>query len=161
MATLRLPLLIAVLGLLATQALAQDAKPVSTHEQAARELLRAVGVQRATEAGAEAMMGLIRNNPNLAPFEDVFRAWYRKVFSQGDLEGELAVIYMRHFSEDELRALTSFYQTPVGRKAIDELPAAMKEGAELGMRRAKEHSAELEEMLKAARAERDRKKNAE
>jgi hypothetical protein len=125
----------------------------STHEQAARGLLRVMGVVRTAEAGAEAMMGTIRGNPELAPFEDVFRAWYKKVIATGDFEGEMAEVYMRHFTEQELREIATFYETPLGHKMLETMQEVMKEGAEVGMKRAKEHAPELEQMLKKAREE--------
>ena len=152
---------IAILGTLllalAGMALGQAAAPVSSHEQAARELYRLLGGEKLAETGAEAMMGVVRENPELAPYEDVFRAWYKKVFSQGDLEGEMVKIYMGAFSEDEIRQLAAFYRTPIGQKALSKMPEVTKQGAEVGLRLAKEHSGELQEMLEAAKKEREKK----
>jgi hypothetical protein len=132
----------------------QAAKP-SSHEQAAREIYRLLGGAKAAEAGAEAMMGTIRQNPELAPYEDVFRAWFRKVFAAEGFESEVVALYMKSFSEAELRELTKFYKTPVGQKALALFPELMKQGAEIGMRRGQEHAAELEEMLAQAKRERE------
>jgi hypothetical protein len=134
------------------------AEPTS-HEAAARRLVRVAGGANMAESGAEAMMGMIRGNPELAPYEDVFRAWYKKVFGSGDFEGEMAGIYMKYFSEKELTDLATFYETPLGRKTLSALPQIMKEGADLGMARGKEHQAELMQMLDAAKAEREKKPN--
>jgi len=150
-----LPLLLVLVG-----AAAQETAPVSSHEKAARDLYQSFGGAKTAEAGAEAMMGLVRDNPDLAPFEDVFRAWYQKVFAAGDLESEIVKLYMEAFSEAELRELGAFYKSPLGQKALEKLPEMMKQGAEIGMRRAKEHSAELEEMLEKARKERGNQKPA-
>lgn len=143
-----------LLAVLLTCSVLVSAGERTPHEEAARRLVRLSGGVANAEAGADAMMGMIRDNPDLAPYEDVFRAWYRKVFAAGDFEGEMAQIYMRHFTETELNDLCDLYQTPVGRKMLAELPAVMKEGAELGMARAKEHQSDLIEMLNAAKAER-------
>jgi len=137
-------------------ALAQEPAQLSSHEKAARDLYSLLGGVNLAESGAEAMMGIIRNNPELAPYEDVFRAWYRKVFASGDLESEMAKIYMGAFSEKELLELTAFYRSPIGQKAIKTLPVLMKQSAELGMRKAQEHSGELEEMIAKAKAEREK-----
>lgn len=142
---------------LAGMALGQAAAPVSSHEQAARELYRLLGGDKLAETGAEAMMGVVRENPDLAPYEDVFRAWYKKVFAAGDLEGEVVKIYMGAFSEDELRQLAVFYRTPLGQKALSKMPEITKQAAAVGLQMAKDHSNELEEMLAAARKEREKK----
>jgi hypothetical protein len=146
-------------GLAARVAFGQEAPKVSPHEQAAREMLQVMGVTRLADAGAEAMMGVVRQNPDLAPYDDVVRSWYKRIYTGGDLEGEMAAVYMRYFSEEEMRALTLFCKTPLGQKTLEALPKIMKEGAEVGVKRAKEHQSELDDMLQKARAERAPAKN--
>ena len=136
------------------------AAPQSGQERAARELYRIVGGESSAEAGAEAMLQMVHDNPQLAPYADVFRAWFKKVFAEGDLEGEMAAIWMKHFSEAEIRELIAFYQTPLGRKALKAMPEIMKEGAAIGLARANAHQGELEEMLHKAREERAKKEDA-
>jgi hypothetical protein len=146
----------AVLSLLLTCSSYAAPSDRTSHEEAARLLIRAMGGVATAEAGADAMMGMILDNPELAPYEDVFRSWYRKIFAAGDFEGEMAQIYMKHFTEPELKELRALYQSPIGQKMLAELPAVMKEGADLGMARAKEHEAELIEMLNTAKAQREK-----
>lgn len=142
------------LFLVLVAAAAQEPAPVSSHEKAARDLYRLIGGESLAGTGAEAMLGLVRENPETAPYEDVFRAWYKKVFASGDLESEVVALYMQTYSEQELRELAAFYKTPLGQKTLATLPVMMQKSAEIGMRRAKEHSAELQEMLEKARKER-------
>lgn len=146
---------------ISTCALSVNAAERTTHEVAARRLVQISGGVANAEAGADAMIGMIRDNPALAPYQDVFRAWFKKVFATGDFEGDMAQIYMRHFSEQELDQLSELYQSPLGRRMLAELPAVMKEGAELGMARAKEHESELISMLDAARAEQEKPETAQ
>jgi hypothetical protein len=146
---------------LAGAVMAQEPAQISSHERAAREFFRLMGGAKMAEEGAEAMMGVIRENPGLAPYEDVFREWIKKVFASGDLEGEMAAIYMGAYSEAELREIIAFYKTPVGQKTLATLPELMKQGAELGMKRAQAHSAELEAMLEKAKEEREKQKEPE
>jgi hypothetical protein len=152
-------LLVFVVGLLIFPAATITAAEPSAHEWAARRLVHLTGGAATAESGAEAMMSMIRENPDLAPYEDVFRAWYKKVFASGDFEGETAAIYMKYYTEKELGDLAAFYETPLGRKSLSTLPQIMKEGAELGMARAKEHQPELLQMLAAAKAEHEKKPN--
>lgn len=46
---------------------------------------------------------------------------------RGDLEEEVAKIYARIFSEDELSTIDSFFSTKAGRKFLNELPLAIRE----------------------------------
>lgn len=138
-------------------ALSLGAAPMSSHEATARELVKTVGGQKLAEASANAMLGSVLQNPDLAPYGDVLRAWCKKIFSEGDFEGELAGVYMKHFTEQELRELIAFYNTPVGQKALATMPEIMQEGAAIGARRAQEHQDELIQMIEKAKAEREKK----
>jgi hypothetical protein len=51
---------------------------------------------------------------------------------RGDLEVMIADAYDRHLSVDDLRQLLAFYQTPVGRKVLAELPGIMQESFQAG-----------------------------
>lgn len=70
--------LLVFLGLLILPAMAMTAAEPGSHEAAARRLVHITGGANMAESGAEAMMGMIRGNPDLAPYEDIFRAWYKK-----------------------------------------------------------------------------------
>jgi uncharacterized protein len=147
MAVIGLPLLVLI-------GAAPKPAPVSPHEKAARDLVRLVSGREIAKTGMEAMVKDIRSDPDTAPYEDVFRAWYQKFFAENDAESEMVKLYMETFSEKELLEITAFYKTPAGRKAITALPELMTQAAEVGMRRTEEHRAELMEMLEQARVER-------
>jgi len=59
----------------------------------------------------------------------------------------MAKIYMAEFSESELNELTKFYQTPLGKKTIQKMPALMAKGAEIGQKRVQKHLPELQAAL--------------
>jgi len=41
--------------------------------------------------------------------------------------------YQKHFTKGEIEALNTFYSSPIGQKALQELPAVMQEGAQAAM----------------------------
>lgn len=57
----------------------------------------------------------------------IVREILSRAFADGSLQDELAGIYARHFSQDEVEAMIEFYETPVGRKTIELLPVIMNE----------------------------------
>jgi hypothetical protein len=70
-------------------------------------------------------------NPRIpAAFWDRFLAEARN--QRGQLEDMLVDVYDHHFSSDEIRQLIAFYQTPVGRKMVSEMPAVMQESMQAG-----------------------------
>jgi uncharacterized protein len=52
--------------------------------------------------------------------------------SMSGLIQQVAQIYVRHFSEQEMRTLLAFYGTGTGKKLLAEMPAVIKESAALG-----------------------------
>ena len=141
---------------LAHGALAQDAK----HMEAAGELFSLVGGAKLAEQGAQGMMSMVRNNPELAPYEDVFRAWYTKIFAEGEFEQQILELYAKAFTEQELRGLIEFYKSPLGAKALEQMPILMRQGMGIGERLAEKHAGSLHEMLGKAKKERETAKPA-
>jgi hypothetical protein len=141
-------------------AAAEPAKPLSSHEQAARTLCGLVCGAGSLQTGAE-IMSQVHGNPELGDMEDVFRGWFVSAMSLWDREGDMAPDYMAAFSEQEMRDLIAFYQTPLGRKALTKLPELVRKEAELSGREAGAHEAELETVLAPRLKELEEKKKAE
>jgi uncharacterized protein len=51
-----------------------------------------------------------------------------------ELMAEMAPLYTRHFSAEELRAMTAFYRTPVGAKMLQTMPQIMGESMQISQR---------------------------
>jgi len=88
------------------------------------------------------IMGEFRKQHPEAPdsFEAIATEEMRKAFLEGmdGMRDRVAVIYSAHFTLEDLRALADFYQTPLGRKMIHEMPALMQESYVVGMKWAQE-----------------------
>lgn len=135
-----------VLPLIATPVSGQAAP--TSHEQAAREFLTAIGIEKILQEISSALANnLIRSNPPLAAHRDVILAWTTKYVTWEAAAPELVKSYTKAFSEPELREITAFYGTPTGRKMAAELPRLMENAAAEGGRLAGTHIADLERML--------------
>jgi hypothetical protein len=73
--------------------------------------------------------------------------WYEKDIHFEDIRPKLIDIYVKHFTEDEIKQLIAFYQSPIGRKMVREMPVVMKEGAEVGQEYTKSKIADLDAVL--------------
>ena len=49
-----------------------------------------------------------------------------------DLYDKIAVIYDKHFTEDDLKAIIAFYESPIGKKMVKEMPEIMQESMDVG-----------------------------
>lgn len=129
----------------------------TSHREAVSELLAVMNVERtldqAMEIGLDAQL---RNNPGLKPYEGILRSFLSKYMSWTYLEDRFIEVYMREFTEPELRTICAFYRTDVGKKAIEKLPVLLAKGAEIGQQAVQEHLGELT----AAIEERARELNA-
>lgn len=153
-------------ALLASSVLAAPlagAEPAASksRESAARELFDVTGGMKAASSGEEAMITAVRTNPQLGPYEDVFRTWYQKTMAKAGLDVEIVALYAEMFTEEELKGLTAFYRSPLGQKALSKVPEIMKRGAEIGVEAAKQNQSELEKMLEARRVELEAKEKSQ
>ena len=62
---------------------------------------------------------------------------------------EIIDIYARHFTEDDVRDMIAFYETPIGKKTIEVMPRLMQEGMQAGQRWAAEMMPGVEERVVA------------
>jgi len=115
-----------------------------------------IGNQMGTMIVQQVYAGLRRSNPNLpadsiAILEGVTVGLLTE--RSGELLERVVPLYGKHFSEAEIVELVSFYESPIGQKAIRVLPVIMQEMAPLSQAWATELQPELEKRLKARLSE--------
>jgi hypothetical protein len=57
-------------------------------------------------------------------------------------------VYQRHFTHDDVRGLIAFYETPLGRKLSEELPAMTQESVQAGMKWGASIAPKIQERVK-------------
>lgn len=127
-------------------AFASDARSV----QAAESLLAVTQMENLLDESIDQALALqIQQNPQLAPFEPVLRAFFRKHMSYESLKPDLIAIYTNSFTADELDEITAFYHTATGQKTVRLMPVLMQRAAQMGLNRVQANVGELETMIKA------------
>lgn len=109
--------------------------------KAAEKLADVIDLKAQMSNGFEAMMPMINNmsekmklNPaDAKELEGIFRSWFMEDFDHAKIFTETIKLYAQNFTEEELTGLTSFYESPLGRKSLTALPLLMKKGAQMGM----------------------------
>jgi hypothetical protein len=94
----------------------------------------------------------VKQNPSLAPYEPQMRAFLMKHMSWASLKDDMIRIYTAEFSEQELKELMAFYQTPVGKKSVEKMPVLLQKGAEIGQQKIQKHLPELQAAIQGAGA---------
>lgn len=136
----RLPIAVLALFVAAMPASAQppaDAARVA----AARELITSMGADAQFDTVIDTLLGGLRislrqQRPSAgAEIDDVMKRLVDKFKSRRSEVTDLtAPIYAEHFTVAELKELTAFYATPIGRKMVTSLPSISKRSIEVGMR---------------------------
>ena len=141
-------------GVLA-QAAARGAPPAAgdtaaSHRRAAERLLEVSGAERMFAGQADALLRQqLAAQPQLAPFEDVLRDFYRKHLDYATLKPDLVRLYVETFSEKDLDDMIAFYQTDLGRRMLAKLPEVQAKSIALSQQRLQ---AALPELMSAVRA---------
>ncbi len=129
-------LLIALLAFVPVWARADD----TSHRAAAAKLIELVNgreVMRsaflsALDASISAQM---KDQLASAEYKDTRQAmvdWFDQDFKWDELEVKFVDVYVKAFTEDELNQLTAFYQSPLGKKTLTQLPQVMNEAMQIG-----------------------------
>lgn len=139
---------------------APSSAPVSSHTQAAMDLLRVTNVESMIDQQTQAMMGaMVQQNPQLAPFSDVILKWAGTYISWKQLGPQFVSLYEANFTEAELRELLKFYQSPVGQKSLSKVPELTRSAMQVGMAAAQAHAPELIQMINERKAALDKAAN--
>jgi hypothetical protein len=69
------------------------------------------------------------------------------VYSVDEMISDMIPVYQRHFTKDDVNALTAFYSTPAGQHMLALQPVIMKEYMPVVMKRVQESSAKLTDEL--------------
>jgi hypothetical protein len=135
MRTLRV-LVIALLLTGAAERVRADDTPSPEALQAANDLFSILSTDMVTQLTAQMtkmIWPMLEQQARSDKIDDATIAELRQQFTQSqtqniaDIVKDAAPIYARHFTVDELHQLTAFYRSPVGVKAMHELPQVMGE----------------------------------
>ena len=138
----------ALMGFALTAAQAQA--PSAGAVAAARELIQVKGGGAMFEPVIPGVVETTKNsllptNPNLSRDLNEVSLQLRKEFEtkKAELVYEVAIVYAKHFTEQELKELVTFYRSPLGLKMLKEEPVAVEES----LKRAQDWSIEFSEVV--------------
>jgi len=90
----------------------------------------------------------IQQDPNLEKYRDILTQFIGKHIGWQALREDLAAMYQRDFSLEELQKINEFYITPVGQKVITTLPKLVQQRNQLAMQRLQQNISELQQLIK-------------
>jgi uncharacterized protein len=145
---LRWALAAALVGFAAVAAQAQT--PTAGAVAAARELIQTKGGGAMFEPAVPGVVESTKNslmptNPNLTRELNEVAAQLRREYEakKAEIIYEVAVVYAKHFTEQELKEMVAFYKSPLGQKMLKEEPVALDES----FKRAQDWSIDFAEVV--------------
>lgn len=121
----------------------------NAHRKAASEMMQASGVPAMLKRSFDAQLeGQIKALPELEKIRNELTVFYRNAFSFKELEPELAAIYMKHYTLEEMKQITAFYRTPAGRKKAQVDSRISTELGELFLKHGQKKLPELQKLLR-------------
>ena len=119
-----------------------------SHRKAAENLLLVMEVDKSLPMIADQVVeNQLQQNPQLAPQREVLQRFLTTYVNWESVKEETITAYTHEFTEPELKKLTEFYKTPVGKKASEKMPQLAFLAGQLGLKKAQAHQAELRQML--------------
>src|SRR6266567_3284746 len=119
-----------------------------SHRKAAENLLIVMEVDKSLPKIADQVVeNQLQQNPQLAPQRDIMQKFLTKYLNWESVKEDTITAYTQEFTEPELKKLTEFYKTPVGKKASEKMPQLAFLAGQLGLKKAQANQAELRQML--------------
>ena len=119
-----------------------------SHRKAAENLLIFMEVDKSLPKIAEQVVETqLQQNPQLAPQREVLQQFLTKYVNWESVKEDTITAYTHEFTEPELKKLTEFYATPVGKKASEKMPKLVFIAGQIGLKKAQANQAELQQMM--------------
>jgi hypothetical protein len=119
-----------------------------SHRKAAENLLLVMEVDKSLPKIAEQVVeNQLQQNLQLTPQREILQRFLTKYVNWESVKEETITGYTQEFTEPELKKLTEFYKTPLGKKASEKMPQLAFIAGQIGLKKAQAHQAELRQML--------------
>jgi hypothetical protein len=125
----------------------------SSHVQQVETLFKLTQMEKKVDQSIDSILELqMSQNPALSVHEVEMRAFFEKYIGWAALKNDITAMYLRTFSEDELKKINDFYITPAGQKVISVLPELVQQRNQLAMTRLQQNIGELQQIISVPQA---------
>jgi hypothetical protein len=123
------------------------------HLKAAEDLLTSSGASAQLKGNIAAMINQSSANvpaDKKEKFVGIMNAFMNKYLNWDLIKDQMAAMYAQEFTEQELKDLSTFYQSPLGKKMNQKQPVLFQKGAQIGQMAVQSHQSELQQMMQDA-----------
>jgi len=120
----------------------------SSHLQQVETLFKLTQMEKKVNESVDTIMQLQMNqNPQLMQHQAAMRGFFERQIGWPALKSYITDMYLRTFTEEELKTINAFYITPTGQKVISTLPSLVQERNQLAMQRIQQNIGELQQII--------------
>jgi len=127
--------------------LADDA----SHREQVETLFRLTQMEKKIRESVDSVLQLqLQQYPQLRKNSKALEKFLQKYIGWDAMKQDIAEMYLRTFSEQELEQINAFYITPAGQKVINVVPQLVQQRNQLAMTRLQQNIGELQQMVSPA-----------
>jgi len=89
----------------------------------------------------------VQSNPSLKEITPMIEAFFTKYMGWEAQRGDIAALYAKNYTVEELKELNKFYQTPLGQKTVQLMPQLAAASAKIGQSKMIGHMPEMKAMI--------------
>jgi hypothetical protein len=116
----------------------------------AHELLQTMNMEKTYTGMIDKVTEMqLHQNPKLKAIEPTIHAFFMKYMGWGALKEDMAKMYAKSYTEEEIKELIAFYKTKVGEKTLKLMPKLAITGTAIAKTKLSEHIGELKTMVDA------------
>jgi len=113
-------------------------------------LFRLTQMEKKIQESVDSVVQLqLQQNPELQRNRQALESFLQKYIGWPAMKEDIMRMYMRTFSEPELKEINAFYITPTGQKVINVVPELVQERNRLAMQRLQLNIGELRKLISA------------
>jgi len=91
----------------------------------------------------------IQARPQLKAIEPAIKAFFTKFMGWASQKGDIAAMYAKNYTVEELKELNKFYQSKLGQKTVQIMPQLAAASAQIAQSRMMKHMPEMKAMVEA------------
>jgi len=110
----------------------------SSHRKAVENMFKAAQMDKLIQQMTTNLVAQhLQQEPTLAPYKDILEQFYTRTVGWAAIKGEVINLYMKEFTEAEIKEITVFYASATGQKMLASMPVLMAKTTELAQYRIK------------------------
>jgi hypothetical protein len=94
----------------------------------------------------DSLAGCDAVQPVMKEFSGAVADKVSEILDSEDLKIDIAAVYAETFSEDELRGVIAFYESPLGKKLLDRMPELMQKSMQISQDRMKPIMSDMQKL---------------